>query len=114
MKNISKICKENNITLIEDASAGIGDKKREVGNGKYADIIIASTGSPKIINVGSGGFVTTSNPSFLEKIKIPEKLTKTNKIILAGIAYETFDDVENFSWSEVETDIKSLIERGMY
>ena len=88
LKNISKICKENNITLIEDASAGIGDKKREVGNCKYSDIILASTGSPKMINVGSGGFVTTSNPGFLEKIKIPEKLTKPNEIILAGIDSE--------------------------
>ena len=88
LKNISKICKENNIILIEDASAGIGDKKREVGWGNYSDIILASTGSPKIINVGAGGFLSTSNPELFENLKILEKVTKTNEIILAGIDSE--------------------------
>lgn len=87
-KCISKYCKNNNITTIEDASAGIGDKKHNLGNGNYSDIILASTGSPKMINVGSGGFITTNNEEFFDKTKLPQKLSKTNEIICSGIDSE--------------------------
>lgn len=72
IKDISKYCKNNDIITIEDASAGIGDKKHDLGNGKYSDIIIASTGSPKIINVGSGGFISTNNNEFFDKTALPQ------------------------------------------
>ena len=87
-KSISKYCKNNNITTIEDASAGIGDKKGNLGNAKYSNIIIASTGSPKIINVGSGGFIAASNPDIFRKTTLPQKLSKTNEIICSGIDSE--------------------------
>ena len=88
VKKISRYCKSNNITTIEDASAGIGDEKHNLGNGNYSDIIIASTGSPKIINVGSGGFITTNNEEFFDKTSLPQKLSKTNNIICSGIYSE--------------------------
>ncbi|MBQ2636893.1 MAG: DegT/DnrJ/EryC1/StrS family aminotransferase [Methanobrevibacter sp.] len=87
-KSISKYCKDNNITTIEDASAGIGDSKGNLGNGRYSDIIIASTGSPKIINVGTGGFIATSNPDIFKKTALPQKLSKTSEIICGGICSE--------------------------
>ncbi|MDO5860409.1 DegT/DnrJ/EryC1/StrS family aminotransferase [Methanobrevibacter sp.] len=88
IKDISKYCKSNNIITIEDASAGIGDKKHALGNGKYSDIIIASTGSPKMINVGSGGFISTNNKEFFDRTSLPQKLSKTNNIICSGIDNE--------------------------
>lgn len=88
VKKISKYCKSNGIITIEDASAGIGDEKNCLGNGNYSDIIIASTGSPKMINVGSGGFITTNNKEFLDRTKLPQKLSKTNEIICSGINNE--------------------------
>ena len=87
-KSISKYCRNNNITTIEDASAGIGDKLHKLGNGNYSDIILASTGSPKMINVGSGGFITTNNEEIFDKTKVPQKLSKTNEIICSGIDNE--------------------------
>ena len=87
-KGISKYCKSNNITTIEDASAGIGDKKHKLGNGKYSDIIIASTGSPKIINVGSGGFITSNNKEIFDNTNLPQKLSKTSQIVCSGICCE--------------------------
>ncbi|WP_407376279.1 DegT/DnrJ/EryC1/StrS family aminotransferase [Methanobrevibacter sp.] len=85
---ISKYCKDNGIITIEDASAGLGDKNQCLGNGKYADIIIASTGSPKIINVGSGGIITTDKKEIFEKTKLPQKLSKTSQIVCGGIYCE--------------------------
>jgi hypothetical protein len=87
-KSISKYCKNNNITTIEDTSAGIGDSEKRLGNGKYADIIIASTGSPKIINVGSGGFITSNDEDIFRKTSLPQKLSKTSQIVCGGICCE--------------------------
>lgn len=85
---ISKYCRDNGIITIEDASAGLGDKKKRLGNGKYSDIIIASTGSPKIINVGNGGIISTDNDEIFEKTKLPQKLSKTSQIVCGGICCE--------------------------
>lgn len=93
IKEISKYCKSNGILIIEDASAGIGDKKHNLGNGMYSDIIIASTGMPKMINVGSGGFITSSDNEIFENTKLPQKLSKTNEIVCSGICSE-LDNVE--------------------
>ena len=119
-KSISKYCKDNNITTIEDASAGIGDKKHVLGNGKYSDIIIASTGSPKIINVGSGGFIATSNPDIFTETTIPQKLSKTNEIICSGIDSEidnvgeklevTRQTISKWELNETTPDIKQAQE----
>ena len=85
-KSIAKYGKNNAITTIEDASAGIGDRKNRLG--RHSDIILASTGSPKIINVGSGGFITADNPEIFAKTSLPQKLSKTNDIICSGIDNE--------------------------
>lgn len=94
VKSISRYCQSNGITTIEDASAGIGDKERRLGNGKYSDIILASTGSPKMINVGSGGFISATDEEIFKNTSVPEKLSKTNQIICSGICSE-LDNVEN-------------------
>ena len=87
-KEISKYCRQNDILTIEDASAGIGDKENKLGNGNYSDIIIASTGSPKIINVASGGFITTNDEEIFKQTGIPQKLSKTSQIVCSGICSE--------------------------
>lgn len=87
-KSISKYCRDNGIMTIEDASAGIGDTKHNLGNGNLSDIIIASTGSPKIINVGSGGFISTNNEEIFNRTSLPQKLSKTSQITCSGICSE--------------------------
>lgn len=91
VKAINAYCNSNGITTIEDASAGIGDKNNRLG--KHSDIIIASTGSPKIINVGSGGIISTSNADIFNATSLPQKLSKTNEIICSGI----YAELENVS-----------------
>ena len=86
IKSITKYCNNNNITTIEDASAGIGDAEKRLGCN--SDIILASTGSPKMINVGGGGFIATDNEEIFKKTALPQKLSKTNEIICSGIDNE--------------------------
>jgi len=93
IKSIHKYCKNNNIITIQDASAGIGDERKCLGNNQYSDIILASTGQPKLINVGNGGFIATNNKEIFDKSSISLKLSKTNEIICSGI-YEEIKDVE--------------------
>ena len=86
IKSIVSYCKNNSITTIEDASAGIGDSEKKLGC--HSDIILASTGSPKIINVGSGGFIATNNKDVFTSTALPQKLSKTTEIICSGIDNE--------------------------
>ena len=93
VKAISKYCKSKGITTIEDASAGIGDEKKILGSCRNSDIVIASTGQPKIINVGSGGFICSNDEKVFRESSLPLKLSKTNEIISSGI-YEELKSVE--------------------
>jgi len=88
IKEIANWCRQNNILLVEDASGAITDPEHKLANGKYSDIIIASTSSPKVINVGDGGFITTNIDNFFEKSKILLKIAKTNNITKCGISTE--------------------------
>ncbi|ADC47268.1 hypothetical protein mru_1418 [Methanobrevibacter ruminantium M1] len=88
IKEIAKFLHKYNILLAEDASGAICDMKGDLANGKYSDIIIGSTGSPKIINVEDGGFITTNDNSLLEKSRLILKTSKCSNITACGISHE--------------------------
>ena len=97
IKAINKYCTDRNILTIEDASAGVGDVDNRLG--RNSDVIIASTGSPKIINVGSGGFIATDNEEIFKSTSLPQKLSKTTEIICSGIDSELDNVKENLELS---------------
>ena len=88
IKEISDFAHKNNILLVEDASGGICDSKERLANGKYSDIIIGSTGSPKIINVEDGGFITSNDKGIFDKSKLLLKTSKASNITACGIFNE--------------------------
>ena len=102
VKSICRYCKDNNILTIEDASAGIGDKENRLG--KNSDIILASTGSPKMINVGSGGFISTNYEEVFKKTALPQKLSKTSQMVCSGIDNELNQVKDNLEVSLNATD----------
>ena len=63
-----------------------------LGNCNHSNIVIASTGQPKIINVGMGGFIATKDENLFKETSLPLKLSKTNEIISSGI-YEELKSV---------------------
>ncbi|MDO5850330.1 MAG: DegT/DnrJ/EryC1/StrS family aminotransferase [Methanobacteriaceae archaeon] len=97
IKEISNFAHENDILIIEDASGAISDSTKKLANGNYSDIIIGSTGSPKIVNVGYGGFITTNNEEIFNKSKIILKTSKINNIIASGISTELDFAKENLN-----------------
>lgn len=97
IKEISEFCRENKILLVEDASGAISDSKKILANGEYSDIIIGSTGSPKIINVGYGGFISTNDDSVFDKSKLILKTAKINDMIASGITTEIDSAKDNLN-----------------
>ena len=88
IKEISKFLHDHNLLLVEDASGGITDSEGKLANGNYSDIIIGSTGSPKIVNVEDGGFITTNDNSLLNKSSLLLKTNKASNITACGIYNE--------------------------
>lgn len=86
IREISEILHENDILLVEDASGAIGDDK--LADGKYSDVIIGSTGSPKIVNVEDGGFISTSREEVLDESRLLLKSFKTSSITACGVHSE--------------------------
>ena len=64
---ISNICKENHIPLIEDCAITIGSKSMNDYVGKFGDYSIFSFGFYKFVNVLSGGMVLSKNKNFYKK-----------------------------------------------
>ncbi len=88
VKELFEICNDNDVSLVEDASGGIGDKEKKLANGDHSHIIVASTGSPKIVNVGNGGFISTNDNEIFRKSKFILKTLRADPITCAGIAEE--------------------------
>ncbi len=79
LEEIKKICGENEILFIEDISGGVG------GICGFGDIVVCSTGSPKIINCEYGGFIglsgeVKSNLKGKNKTDELKNLLKTYKV----------------------------------
>jgi hypothetical protein len=85
-KEIARVCKENEVMLVEDASGAIGDKR--LGNGKYSDVILCSTGAPKIINLTIGGFFSTNKREIIDNSIEITSACKLSPVICAGIIEE--------------------------
>lgn len=88
IKQLYEVCNEKDVILVEDASGAVGDKKRRLANGDHAHVIIASTGFPKIINVGNGGFISTDDDKILNGAKTILNAVGGDPITCAGISEE--------------------------
>ncbi len=97
IKEISEFLHKNYILLVEDVSGAIGFSQDSLSNGNYSDIIIGSTGSPKIVNVGDGGFITTNDEELFRRSGILLKTSKTSNITACGIFRELDFAEENLN-----------------
>lgn len=107
---IRRLCDLHNILLIIDISPSVGDEKIA----QHADILVASTGSPKIVNIENGGFIINKT----EKIELNNHLIKSLKadnITCAGI-YNELDNAEKTLTKTVEMNKylkKKLLKEGL-
>lgn len=102
---IANWCMKNEILLVEDTSGGITDPEKKIANGIYSDIIVGSTNSPKVVNIGDGGFITTNRINIFEKSRLLLNICKSNDITNKGIFTEL-----DFS----ENNLKKTIDATSY
>lgn len=67
MDEITKICKENNIYLIEDCAEAIGSKYKNKKVGSFGDIATFSFFGNKTITTGEGGMLVSNNEKLIKE-----------------------------------------------
>jgi len=88
VKGIYDICEDNGVILVEDASGSVGDPLKNLACGDYSHIMVASTGSPKMVNVGNGGFISTNEPGIFNNAAFILKTLKSSPVTCAGLVEE--------------------------
>ena len=66
---VKAICKEHNLTLIEDAACAAGSAYKGNKIGSHSDLVCFSFHPRKVITTGDGGMITTSNEEFAQRLK---------------------------------------------
>ncbi|MED5274909.1 MAG: DegT/DnrJ/EryC1/StrS family aminotransferase, partial [Pseudomonadota bacterium] len=69
-KGILDICKENNITVIEDAAHAFPSKLNNTYVGNFGKITCFSFYANKTITTGEGGMIVSDDEKLIEKIKV--------------------------------------------
>ncbi len=88
VKDIYDICEDHGVVLVEDASGSVGDPTKKLACGDHTHIIVASTGSPKIVNVGNGGFISTNDSDLFNHNQYLLKTLKSGSVTCAGMVEE--------------------------
>ncbi|MDF2178301.1 UDP-4-amino-4,6-dideoxy-N-acetyl-beta-L-altrosamine transaminase [Aliiglaciecola sp. CAU 1673] len=72
LKEISELCRQHGVILIEDASHALGATYEDsrIGDCRYSDFTTFSLHPVKIITSGEGGLVTTNNPEWAKKLQL--------------------------------------------
>lgn len=120
MDEIVKICRKNNLILIEDCSHAHGAKYKGKSVGSFGDLAAWSLQGPKNVSGGEGGILVTDNEEFYYralllghynkrcKQEIPKKhplykyavtgmgLKYRAHPLAIAIAFETFKNLENY------------------
>jgi hypothetical protein len=119
LMKISKVCREQDVLLIEDASASIGDRK--LAKGAHADVILGSARAPKLLNLSSGGYIISNNFDIMNGIMELNKSYSPNPVICAGIEGElqtTSKTIDKLAWAaeNLKSNLENVVhkdERGI-
>ena len=93
---ISQLCREKSIYLIEDAAQSVGCAPY----GTVGDIGCFSLSTPKIISTGQGGFITTNNDVLAKKVEMVKNF---------GREQGNNDDYSSFGINAKFTDLQAVI-----
>ena len=100
ISEIKKICKKNNILLIEDAAHAIGSYSQNLHVGNAGIAASFSFSMPKLITMGQGGAVITNSKKLATKLRYYKNFGRKN----------SGEDIHNFfGYNFKITDIQSLL-----
>lgn len=100
MKSIQKICKKNNIKLINDACGSIGTESAKIG-----DIICCSFGKWKPLSAGGGGFFASNNEFDKEISEKSSEKSIQNDYIKINAAIERLQERVG-AWKKISSTVK--------
>ncbi len=69
LDKIMAICKEEGISLIEDAAESLGARYHEQQSGTFGDMAVYSFNGNKILTTSGGGILVSENRTWIEKAK---------------------------------------------
>ena len=69
IKEIAKVCKENNIILIEDVAQAFGTKIENQFAGTFGEVGCFSFNDTKMLRIGEGGAIVTNNKEIFDSIE---------------------------------------------
>ncbi len=87
IKEISELCKENGIYLIEDGAEALGAKYEDKAIGTFGDLAIYSFNGNKIITSSGGGMLVSANSELIAKAKFYSTQAKENHIYYEHLEY---------------------------
>ena len=96
IRKIASLCKIKGLPLIEDVAVAQGASHDGLPVGSFSDISVVSFGSGKIIDIGHGGAIMTSNPAILNEICRSASMLKSQTEHSKGIAH---------AFSQLHTDL---------
>lgn len=102
---ISKLAKNHNLLVIEDACHALGSKYKGKKIGSFSDMTVLSFHPVKHITTGEGGMVLTNNKDFYEKLKIFRNHGMVKKPEMGKWYYE----IENPSFNYRITDMQCAL-----
>ena len=113
MAALSKLAKERNLTVIEDACHALGAdyQGKKIGAGQYSDMTILSFHAVKHITTGEGGMVLTNNKDFYEKLKTfrTHGITRDPKILTEKDPGPWYYEMQALGFNYRLTDFQSAL-----
>ena len=70
INEIKKICKKNNLFLVEDAAEALGSKIKNKMIGSFGDVSMFSFAGNKILTTGEGGAIVTNSKKIFDRLQL--------------------------------------------
>lgn len=108
MENIVKICKVNNISIVEDCAQAHGAIYKEQYVGTFGDIGIFSLNVNKTIQVGEGGVCITNNPDISYRLQL---IRNHGEAVVGPANYKDITGILGFNYRLTEIQAAMAIEQ---
>jgi dTDP-4-amino-4,6-dideoxygalactose transaminase len=70
IEGFQKLCKQHNLTLIEDAACAAGSAYKGKKIGCHSSLVCFSFHPRKVISTGDGGMITTDNEAYYHRLRL--------------------------------------------
>lgn len=104
------LAKKHNLKLIEDAACAAGSAYKGGKIGSHSELVCFSLHPRKVISTGDGGFITTNNEAYYERIKL---LRQHGMSVNDRVRHESnkviFEDHVELGYNYRMTDIQAAV-----